>query len=158
MGSWATAAFVKDLKEQGSDMNWGIAPLPQLTDDDYATMGKTTGFGINKNAKNKELAYKFLDFACGKETAKKLAAIGVVPAYKDDEVMDVYFSGEGIPNDEIARKAFEPEYVSEELPLHKNVAQFDQMANEQHDLIMNGEDTPKDGLDTLAKRVKSEFE
>ena len=55
------------------------------------TFGSPTSFAINKNSKTKA-AQKFLDFASGKEGAKLLAEVGVVPSYKTDEIDKIYFA------------------------------------------------------------------
>ena len=67
------------------------------------TFGSPTSFAINKTVKQKA-AQKFLDFASGKEGAKLLAEVGVVPSYKTDEIDKIYFARKGMPSDEVSQK------------------------------------------------------
>ncbi len=66
--------------------------------------GSPTSFAINKNSKKQKAAQKFLDFASGKEGAKLLAEVGVVPSYKTDEIDKIYFARKGMPSDEVSQK------------------------------------------------------
>ena len=81
----------------------GIAEIPQQEKGKATTFGSPTSFAINKTVKQKA-AQKFLDFASGKEGAKLLAEVGVVPSYKTDEIDKIYFARKGMPSDEVSQK------------------------------------------------------
>jgi len=75
-GSWAFGGFVSSIK----DFDWGIFLMP----------GKqfNTGSGGNlwvvpKNAKNKDLAYDFIDLTLGKEAQTAMANAGGIPVNAD---------------------------------------------------------------------------
>lgn len=111
-----------------------------------------------KTVKNKKFAQKFLDFASGKEGAKLLAEVGVVPSYKTDEIDKIYFARKGMPSDEVSQKAFNPDTINLEFPSDKNGAAIDKVLQEEHDLIMVGDEKPKDGIANMEKRVKAEID
>ena len=120
----------------------GIAEIPQQEKGKATTFGSPTSFAINKNSKTKSCS-KFLDFASGKEGAKLLAEVGVVPSYKTDEIDKIYFARKGMPSDEVSQKAFNPDTINLEFPSDKNGAAIDKVLQEEHDLIMVGDENQK---------------
>lgn len=157
MGTWFMGAVLADKTAGNTSVDWAIAPIPQKTaDGKVTTFGSPTGYAINKNSKHKKEAQKFLDFCAGEEGAKILAGIGIVPSYRTDEINDMYYSVEGMPTDDISKKAFAPDKVAVEFPVDKNGPAVDKILQEEHDLIMTGDETPKDGTANMADRVKDE--
>jgi multiple sugar transport system substrate-binding protein len=87
MGSWYMGALLTNLDDNTTDVEWGIAEIPQKEKGkEIQTFGSPTAFAINKNSKKQELAQKFLDFCSGEEGAKVLAEVGVVPSYRTDAI------------------------------------------------------------------------
>jgi multiple sugar transport system substrate-binding protein len=80
----------------------------------------------------------------------------VVPALLNDAVKDAYFKLEGMPTDELSKKAFSPDKTALEMPVSDKSAATDKLLNEEHDLIMVGEKSVADGIAEMDKRVKSE--
>jgi multiple sugar transport system substrate-binding protein len=158
MGTWYMGALMTNIDDGKTDVEWGIAEMPQNDKGEVTTFGSPTAFAINKNSKHQEAAQKFLDYCSGEEGAKILAEVGVVPSYKTDAIDELYFSREGMPSDEVSKKAFNPETVSIEFPVDKNGPAIDKVLQEEHDLIMVGDETPKEGIANMEKRVKSEIE
>lgn len=158
MGTWYMGALMTNIDDGKTDVEWGIAEMPQNEKGEVTTFGSPTAFAINKNSKHQEAAQKFLDFCSGEEGAKVLAEVGVVPSYKTDAIDELYFSREGMPADELSKKAFNPETVAIEFPVDENGPAIDKILQEEHDLILVGDETPKEGIANMEKRVKSETE
>lgn len=158
MGTWFMANILSEKEAGKSNVDWSIAPIPQKEKGKVTTFGSPTGFAISKKAKNAKLAQKFLDFASGEKGAKVLAATGVVPSYRTDEINDIYFNIKGMPNDEVALKAFNPDKIAIEFPVAKNGGAINKVLEEEHDLILVGEVTPEKGIKEMAERVKNEVE
>lgn len=159
MGTWYMGALMTNIDEGKTDVEWGIAQIPQLKSGaEIDTFGSPTAFAINKNSKHQEAAQKFLDFCSGEEGAKILAEVGVVPAYKTDAIDDMYFSRQGMPSDDISKKAFNPDNIAIEFPVDENGPAIDKILQEEHELIMVGDESTKDGIANMEKRVKSETE
>jgi len=149
MGTW----YLQELAER-AEFNWGVAPLPQISrDSEIATMGMPTAFGINSNTAQGEAALKFIEFATGEEGARLIAGIGNVPAFMTDEILDIYFSVDGMPQDELTRRALNPDRVELEMQLSPQTAEIDQILNEIHELIMVGEINLEDGIRQMNERV-----
>ena len=66
----------------------------------------------------------------------------VVPSYKTDEIDKIYFARKGMPSDEVT-KAFNPDTINLEFPSDKTVAAIDKVLQEEHDLIMVGDENQK---------------
>nr|WP_248630003.1 extracellular solute-binding protein [Enterococcus cecorum] len=159
MGTWYMAGVLSNKEAGKTNVNWAIAPIPQLkADGKVTTFGSPTAFAINKNSKKQKAAQEFIDFATGKEGAEILAKVGVVPAYRTQEISDLYFSKEGMPTDDISKNAFNPDKIEIEFATDKNAPAIDKILQEEHDLIMTGDESPAKGIANMESRVKNEIE
>ncbi len=138
-------------------MDWSIAPLPQVTKDGkITTFGSPTAFSVNKKAKHADAAKKFVLRASGEKGAAAIAKIGVFPAYHSDAIIDAYFSVKGMPGDEIAKNAYQPDQVVLEMPASDKASDVDAILTEEHQLIMVGDKSVPAGIAEMGSRVKSE--
>ena len=159
MGTWYMGALLTNIDAGSTDVEWGITQMPQNEKgQEIQTFGSPTAFAINKNSKQQELAQKFLDFCSGEAGAEVLAEVGVVPSYRTDAINELYFSRQGMPNDEISQKAFEPDYIAIEFPVDTNGPAIDRILQEEHELILVGDESPTSAIDNMEKRVKQESE
>jgi len=159
MGSWYMGALLTNIDAGTTDVEWGISQMPQNEKGkEIQTFGSPTAFAINKNSKQQELAQKFLDFCSGEAGAKVLAEVGVVPSYRTDAINELYFSRKGMPNDEVSQTAFTPEKIAIEFPVDENGPAIDKILQEEHELILVGDETPKEAVGNMEKRVKQESE
>ena len=157
MGTWYIAGVLQAKKDGKTSVDWGLAPLPQKdSNGKVSTFGSPTAFAVNKNAAHSEEARKFIEWAAGEEGAKAISKIGVVPALQNDAVTDTYFQLEGLPTDELSKKAFSPDETALEMPVSDKSAATDKILNQEHDLIMVGERSVADGITEMGKRVKSD--
>ena len=157
MGTWYIAGVLQAKKDGKTTVDWGLAPLPQKeSNGKVSTFGSPTAFAVNKNAAHSEEARKFIEWAAGEEGAKTISKIGVVPALQNDAVTDTYFQLEGLPTDELSKKAFTPDETALEMPVSDKSAATDKILNQEHDLIMVGERSVNDGIAEMGKRVTSE--
>jgi multiple sugar transport system substrate-binding protein len=157
MGTWYIAGILHAKKDGKTNVNWGLAPLPQKdANGKVTTFGSPTAFAVNKNAAHSDEAKKFIEWAAGEEGAKAISKIGVVPALKNDAVTAEYFKLDGLPTDELSKKAFTPDETALEMPVSDKSAATDKILNQEHDLIMVGERSVADGIAEMGKRVKDE--
>lgn len=157
MGTWYTAGILQAKKDGKTNVNWGLAPMPQKeSDGKVTTFGSPTAFAVNKNAANSDEAKKFIEWAAGEEGAKAISKIGVVPALQNESVTAEYFKLEGLPTDELSKQAFSPDEIALEMPVSDKSAATDKILNQEHDLVMVGERSITDGITEMGKRVTSE--
>ena len=157
MGTWYIAALLASKKAGTTNVDWGLAPMPQLTTTkDAVTFGSPTAFAVNKKATNVDAAKKFIQFAAGEKGANAIAAIGVVPALKSDAIMKSYFAVDGMPSDPASKVAFAPAKVVLEMPVSEFSAGVETILNEEHQLIMTGQKSLDEGIKEMDKRVKDE--
>lgn len=161
MGSWYMGALMANIKagtaQVGSD-EWGIAAMPQKDGSSKTTtFGSPTAFAINKNSKHQKIAQEFLDFCAGPKGAAVLAKIGIVSSYRSDSFNKAYFGVKGMPADKISKAAFEPDKVAVEFPVSTHGPAIDKILQEEHDLIMTGDETPAKGIANMESRVKAEL-
>ncbi|MEU6011598.1 extracellular solute-binding protein [Streptomyces sp. NPDC047453] len=157
MGTWFAAVLLQEKAAGTFKDDWGMAPLPQITADGKATtFGAPTAFAINKKAKNSDAARKFLTFASGPEGAAAVAKIGITPSYTDEAIMNTYFSAQGMPTDDLTKKAMRPDTVKLEMPISEKSSDVDTILTEEHELVMTGEKSLDQGIKEMNSRVKSE--
>ncbi|WP_261805863.1 ABC transporter substrate-binding protein [Lapidilactobacillus luobeiensis] len=158
MGTWFMGGLVNDTNSGQTNVEWSIAPMPQKSSNGKTTtFGSPTGFAINKNSKNKKIAQEFLDFCSGEKGAKVMAKIGITPSYRNDAVNKIYFATKGMPTDDVAKKAFNPDKIAVEFPVAKDGPAVDKILQEEHDLIMVGDETPSKAISNMQSRVKEEL-
>jgi multiple sugar transport system substrate-binding protein len=157
MGTWYAAALLQAKADKKSDVDWGIAPLPQTgKDGPVTTFGSPTAFAINKKAKHAAAAKQFVLWASGEKGAAVIAKIGVTPAYRSAAITDAYFAITGMPNDALAKRTFQPDKVVLEMPVSEKSSDVDAILTEEHQLIMTGSKTVSAGIAEMGKRVRSE--
>jgi multiple sugar transport system substrate-binding protein len=159
MGTWYAAALIAEKNAGKTSVDWGVAPLPQVTKNGkLTTFGSPTAFAVNKKAKNAAAATKFVTWASGPKGAAAIAKIGVYPSYNDKSITDIYGAVAGMPVDDVAKKAFQPTTVMLEMPVSEKSSDVDTILREEHQLIMVGQKSVDAGLAEMAKRVKSEVD
>lgn len=72
-----------------------------------------------------------------------LAGLGLVPPFTNEEVLDVMFSGEGMPHDELSREAIENVDARSFLGVDPNTSLAVQILDDFHSEVMSGS-TPID--------------
>jgi multiple sugar transport system substrate-binding protein len=157
MGTWYVATLLQDKKDGKPVPDWGIAPMPQISPDGkVTTFGSPTAFAVNKKSKNAEAAKKFVVWASSAKGAAAISKVGVAPSYSDDTILASYFALDGMPQDEIAKKAFQPDTVKLEMPVSDTSSDIDTILKEEHEIVMVGEKSLDQGIAEMNKRVKSE--
>ncbi|MCW8064716.1 sugar ABC transporter substrate-binding protein [Enterococcus lactis] len=157
MGTWYMAGILANKEASKTEVEWGITAIPQKKKgESVTTFGSPTAFAVNKNSKKQKAAQEFIEFAASEEGAKVLA--GVVPSYRTDEIDQLYFNLAGMPTDEISKKAFSPDEIKLEFPIDTYGPAIDKILQEEHDLVLVGDETPEKGTVNMEKRVAAEKE
>lgn len=157
MGTWYAAQLLADTKSGKTKVEWGVAPMPQkAAGGEVTTFGSPTAFAVNKNSKHADAAKKFIEYAASEAGATAVAKVGVTPSLQSQKILDTYFALPGVPQDDVAKKAFKPGKVVLEMPVSDKSSDVDQILTEEHQLVMTGEKSLDDGLAEMSKRVKNE--
>jgi multiple sugar transport system substrate-binding protein len=153
MGSW----YIGELADR-ADFNWGIAPVPQMPGaTEIRTMGNVTPVGIPIGARHVEEAWRFIEWSTGEAGAMILANVGIPSAFKNDMVTTTFFNLPGMPTDALSRRAFNPDSVSPEWPMHPLSGVIDSILNQEHQLILAGESSIDEGLRRMGERAAVEL-
>ncbi|MCT9821317.1 extracellular solute-binding protein [Microbacterium sp. W1N] len=165
MGTWYVATLIsQQASGEADDFEWGIAPIPQLdssttgTDNTPVTFGDPTGLSINANIDEAKVqaAKDFLAFAASAEGAAALAAIGITPAYADDETTEAYFAVEGSPSDDLSKFAWSTAEVHPENPTSNKTATIQGILNDLHTAVLSGSTPVDKAISDAEARVASE--
>lgn len=90
-GEWVAGKLHTDEEEGRSLVDWDIAPMPIFEKQEkYTTWGQYQFAGITTACEHPEEAYEFLSYLCGEEGAKIYAGSGMISAYTNDEIADIY--------------------------------------------------------------------
>jgi len=153
MGSW----YIGELAER-ADFNWGIAPVPQMPGaTEVRTMGNTVPIGMSVHSRHQDEAWRFIEWASGEGGALILANVGIPSAFNNDRVRDTFLSLPGMPQDPLSRRALTPDVVSIEWPMNPITGIISTMLNEEHQLIMVGENTIDEGIRRMGERAAVEL-
>jgi multiple sugar transport system substrate-binding protein len=157
IGTWTIGALISDHKAGRHDVNWGIVKSPHwasMKEPDTA-VAIVTPLAINANSDKKEASWKFVKFAGSEAGAKIFAKHGVLPAVKTKDVLDVYTSADGFP--ENAAAALEAKKLLLEFPPAPNAGVMSSIIQEEHELIMLKEETIQEGIDNIERRINQEL-
>lgn len=153
MGTWFTGTLISDKKAGKHNIDWGMVSVPHFDGaKPGTTFGNVTPVAINAASKNKDEAWQFVKFLGTEKAANILAKNGVMPAYRNDAIMNTYTTLEGFPKD--GKKALETSSVALEFPPHPNGAAIDKILQEEHELIMIGKNSVDAGIANMNKRVQ----
>lgn len=137
-GDWTIAMLLNDEKAGKSDINWDIAPMPVPEGvEPGTTVGGFSTVAISANAKNKDAAFKFLEFMCGEQGAIVSAQNAVVGAYNVDLAAEEYVKATGKESTKIV---FEEKVIQEEVP-HPKYNRVKEVFNQNANLYLLGEKT-----------------
>lgn len=151
MGSWFTSTIIQRINNGESSINWGVAVIPHADDvPNGYTVGATTPLCINNASKNKDAAWKLIEFLCGPKGQEFAAKGGQIPALADDSYLDILASQPGMP--EGLKDGYFATNVSPDRPAMDYVSEIDQMLKEEHSLIMLGELSIDEGIAEMAER------
>jgi len=157
MGTWfiSTLMQVKDAGE--IDFNWGIAAIPHPEEVEAGnTVGAVTPIGIHAKTDEPELALDFIRIATSIETAEKLAENGIFTAVQSDDMLNKVAQLEGFPADNL--DGLKIKGMVFDRPLAENMESVRKVIEEEHDLIMIGEEDIDTGITNMNERAKEVIE
>jgi multiple sugar transport system substrate-binding protein len=149
MGTW----YIGSLLSDKHNVRWGIAKAPHWPGNKAGdTIVGLTTLGINAKSSKKAAAWKFVNYLSGPKGAKILASRGVFPGLRTSAVLDVYTSAPGFPAG--GKEALVTGKTTVELPPSPYANAIDKMLNEEHSMIMTGQETLEQGLKNMVKRAR----
>ena len=90
-GTWYLNYLMTDYRAGRFDFRWGVTEAPVWAEDQKSSETVIqTGMGICRSSQQQKLAWEFIRFAAGAESAKIMAAEQMMPAYLDSEVEEIY--------------------------------------------------------------------
>lgn len=153
MGTWFIGSLISDKKAGLHNINWGVATIPHFDKAKQgSTFGNVTPVAINSASKNKDAAWKFVKFLGSEKAAIILAKNGVMPAFRNDKVIDTYNSLPGLPAG--SKDALKTSNVALEFPPNPKGAAIDKILQEEHELIMINSNSVDAGIEKMNKRVQ----
>lgn len=153
MGTWNIGAMISDAKKGKHDVDWGIVKSPHWPGQEPGTtIANVTPLAINASSEKKDAAWKFIKFVGGEEGAKIFAKHGVLPALKNEAVLNVYTNADGFPDN--AKAALETAKTYLEFPPDPNAQAIDKILQEEHELIMIKEKSIEEGIAAMERRVE----
>lgn len=153
MGTWFISTLISKKDAGETDVNWGIVRMPHAKDGTAGqAVGSTTPLAINEASKNKETAWEFVKFATSLEGQKLVASTGTMASFNDDETLKIFSDVDGMPDD--LGEALHVSSIALDRPIDEKSSEVNKMLDEEHGLIMLGENTIDKGLETMAERSK----
>lgn len=152
MGSWFVATLIKDKAEGAFDFNWGIAAIPHPEGKEAGyTVASSTPVAISANTDAPDAAWEFVKFATSEECAEILAENGIFAAMQTEAVREKLAAMEGMP--EGSADALIVTNAVFDSPIVAGMAEIGKVLEEEHDLIMIGEQDIDTGIANMNERV-----
>lgn len=135
------------IATRAPNMNYGMALLPRP--EGGSSVGTFGGFniGINAKCKNKDLAWKFIQYSTGKEVNKKITML--TPAHR--EAAKEYLK-EKRRFPEVIYKQLDAALFRPSVPNYPQIAEIQRMATEK--IILN-QASAKDALNEAAQKINA---
>jgi len=153
MGTWFIGTLLKEQEAGKVKFNWGVTRIPHPAGVEAGnSVGSITPIAINAKTDVPELSWKFVKFATSEEAGKLLAEKGMIPGAQTEAIVSKFTSMPNFPKD--GKDAFDIKNAVLDKPLNKNSASVDRVIDEEHDLIMIGEEDIDTGIKNMNERVK----
>lgn len=153
MGSWFIGTLTQDKDAGKFDFNWGVTAIPHPADTKAgATVGSTTPVAINAKSDVPDLAWEYVKFVTGEEGAQVLADNGIFPAAESQAISDKLAAIPGFPED--GQDALKTTSWVLDRPLDAKMAAVRKVLEEEHDLIMIGEEDVDTGIANMNQRAQ----
>ena len=153
MGSWFIGTLIQDKEAGKFGFNWGVTTIPHPEGVEAgATVGSTTPVAINAKSDDPDLAWEFVKFATGEEGAMALADNGIFPAASTDAINEKLAAIPGFPED--GTDALNITSWVLDRPIDAKMAAVRKVLEEEHDLIMIGEEDIDTGIANMNQRAK----
>lgn len=152
MGSWFIGTLIADKKDGKFDFNWGVTRIPHPEGVEAGTtVGSVTPVAINAKTDQPDLAWEFVKFATSEEGGLVLADNGIFPAVESEAISDKLSKIEGFPED--GAVALKTAGFAFDRPIDEKMAAVRKVIEEEHDLIMIGEEDIDTGIANMNQRA-----
>ncbi len=152
-GEWTIGNAQQEVKSNPDlvgDFEMGVTymPLPQGVEEPVTVGGPNTFIMINQNSDKKENAFEFASFLCGPNGAPYLVEGGMIPAYLDDTVIELYKKTVNVDGVE---KMLETDTHYESDPVNE-FSEVDTIWREEKELYLIGEQTLDETMKMFEER------
>lgn len=96
-GDWSAATLNRQIKEQGLDFSYDIAPMPHWEGEESYTISDAAVIAMVAGSEHPEETFDFMKFVAGPEGARILAENDVIPAWNSEEIQELYLSNATLP-------------------------------------------------------------
>jgi multiple sugar transport system substrate-binding protein len=112
-GEWIINMLLADKQKGLTNINWDIAPMPVWEGQDPGvTWGQYQFVSIANDTAYPKEAFNFIQFLCGEQGARIYAQNGMIHAYSNDKIKQIYLNTVGKKS---ASYFFEAKKVQEQL-------------------------------------------
>lgn len=157
MGSWFIATLIQDKEAAKFGFNWGVTRIPHPQGIKAgSTVGTVTPVGINAKTDQADLAWEYVNFVTSQKGAEILADNGIFPSFESDAISEKLAAIKGFPEE--GKVALKTNGFVFDRPLDANMASVRKVIEEEHDLIMIGQEDVDKGISNMNTRVKEILE
>ena len=151
-GTWNVGFCINYEKEGDLTFDWDVAHLPYHDEKDKGNIvGSVTPMTISSTSVHKEETWEFIKFVSGEKGAAILAKYGMLPALTTDSAVNAYVDTDGAP--ENLTNAMKCACFYMDKPPLPDIASYKQILDEEHSLIMLGEETIEEGIANINARA-----
>lgn len=156
-GSWAIPRIIKQAaSEDGLDFEWGVACAPHTSDGEFGqVIGTTFTMSINAKSKNVEHCWNYIKILCSPEGGEYVVNTGFIAGCMNDKLTEQYKNAEGMGT---LGDIFNVKQLSFEQEVHDLTSSLVNVLQEEHQMIMTGNETIDEGIANMTERVQPIWE
>lgn len=158
MGEWFVGMIMADEKMGVSEVDWDIAPMPVPKGQKEGTTWGTYQFvSVSKTCEEKgraDAAFEFMKFLCGEDGAQIYAANGMIPAYVNQEIEEIYRDAVGRHNVDV----FFDAYQVQESPVYDGYETLEEILEEEAVKFLNREENVNTVMQNFENRRRQFLE
>lgn len=153
-GEWTINMLNADIASGKCKISYGVAPfpIPDGSGEAVTVGGDSTFVGVYSKSKNKDAAFRFVQFLSGEEGESIIAKSGVLPAYNSSKTKETFLSSTGVDGSDYF---FNVKKTVEENQLIDKMSQINQLNSEQRGLYLLGQQSLDDTMKDFTEQRKS---
>ena len=156
-GTWAIPRIVEqEASEEGLNFEWGVACAPHTSDGEFGqVIGTTFTMSINSKSENVEHCWNYIKILCSPEGGAYVVDTGFIAACMNDELTEQFKNAEGMGT---LGDIFNVKQLSFEQEVHDLTSSLVNVLEEEHQMIMTGNETIDEGIANMTERVQPLWE
>ncbi|MGN0313909.1 MAG: ABC transporter substrate-binding protein [Fusicatenibacter sp.] len=150
-GDWSVASLNERIAREHLEITYDIAPMPHWEGEESYVISDAAVVSMLKKTEYPEQTWKFIEFVTGAEGAKLLAQHNIIPAYRSEEIKQIYLSAEEYPEH---REYFFMDGEISRVPANSKYSEAMEIVKGEVSLYLLQEQSLEKTFDTISEELE----